>query len=178
LETIDLPLAGLKLIRPRLFQDPRGYFVELMNGARYEEAGIATRWVQDNLSSSRRGVLRGLHYQYPNAQAKLVTVIHGEIYDVVVDLRRDSKTFGQWYGCTLSGATHEQLYVPEGFAHGLCVVSETAYVHYKCNAYYEPAAEQTILATDAALGIEWPVRDPILSAKDAAGRRFSDAILP
>jgi dTDP-4-dehydrorhamnose 3,5-epimerase len=178
LEIIDLPLSGLKLVRPRLFTDDRGYFVELMNNARYEEAGIPTRWVQDNLSSSRRGVLRGLHYQFPRWQAKLVTVVQGEIYDVVVDVRRQSPTFGQWYGCTLSAATHEQLYVPEGFAHGICVLSETAHLHYKCNEYYDPGGEHTLLATDPDLGIRWPIEDVVLSTKDAAGRRLKDAVLP
>jgi dTDP-4-dehydrorhamnose 3,5-epimerase len=178
LEVLDLPLPGLKLIRPRLFKDERGYFVELMNVARYAEDGLAVTFVQDNLSSSRRGVLRGLHYQQPNAQGKLITVVAGEIFDVAVDLRRASPTFGRWHGQPLADKDHAQLYIPEGFAHGFCVIGEQAIVHYKCTAPYDPAAEQTILATDPDLAIDWPIRDVVLSGKDAAGRRFKDALLP
>jgi dTDP-4-dehydrorhamnose 3,5-epimerase len=177
-EVIELPLPGLKLIRPRIFEDERGYFLELMHGPRYTQAGLPSSFVQDNLSCSRRGVLRGLHYQQPHAQGKLVTVVRGEIFDVAVDLRRGSPTFGRWHGETVSDRDHSQIYVPEGFAHGFCVVSEVAYVHYKCTDLYDPACEQTILATDPDLAIAWPCAAPILSKKDAAGRRFKDAILP
>jgi dTDP-4-dehydrorhamnose 3,5-epimerase len=178
LQVIDLPLSGLKLIRPRLFTDDRGYFLEMLNAERYTAALDGANFVQDNLSFSRRGVLRGLHYQSPRWQGKLVTVVTGEIYDVVVDVRRGSPTFGRWYGESLRGGTHEQLWVPAGFAHGFCVVSETAYVHYKCTDVYDPTGEYTILATDPDIGIVWPVTEPILSTKDAAGRRLKDAVLP
>jgi dTDP-4-dehydrorhamnose 3,5-epimerase len=177
LEVIDLPLNGLNLIRPRVFTDERGYFLEMLHSERYASALGAT-FVQDNLSFSRRGVLRGLHYQAPRWQGKLVTVVSGEIYDVVVDVRRDSPTFGRWYGESLRGGTHEQLWVPAGFAHGFCVVSETAYVQYKCTDTYDPTGEYTILATDPDIGITWPTAEPILSAKDAAGQRLRDARLP
>jgi dTDP-4-dehydrorhamnose 3,5-epimerase len=178
LEVIELPLPGLKRIRPRVFSDERGYFLELLHEKRYADAGLPLRFVQTNLSSSRRNVLRGLHYQHPRPQGKLVTVVYGEIFDVALDLRRTSPTFGQWYGELISNRDHAQIYIPEGFAHGFCVLSEIAYVHYKCTEFYDPASEQTILATDPALGINWPVKDPILSAKDAAGRSFATAVLP
>jgi dTDP-4-dehydrorhamnose 3,5-epimerase len=173
-EVIDLPLPGLKLIKPRLFRDERGHFTELMHGPRYAEAGLPSSFVQDNLSHSRRNVLRGLHYQHPRWQGKLITAVEGVIFDVAVDLRRGSPTFGKWYGQELSGEDHVQIYVPVGFAHGFCVMSETASVHYKCTELYDPASEQTILATDPDLAIRWPCSSPILSPKDAAGRRFKD----
>jgi dTDP-4-dehydrorhamnose 3,5-epimerase len=178
LEVNDLPLAGLKRVRPRLFNDERGYFLELLHTARYAESGLPGTFVQDNLSCSRKGVLRGLHYQLPRAQGKLVTVVLGEIFDVALDLRRSSPTFGQWHGELLSDKDHTQIYIPEGFAHGFCVLSDVAYVHYKCTDLYDPTAEQTILATDPALAITWPVENLILSKKDAAGRLFKDAVLP
>jgi dTDP-4-dehydrorhamnose 3,5-epimerase len=177
LEIVDLPLSGLKLIRPRVFPDERGYFLELMNTSRYEEAGIPGHFVQDNMSFSRARVLRGLHYQYPNWQGKLVTAIVGEIYDVVVDVRRDSPTFGKWFGHRLAEETHEQLWVPPGFAHGFCVLSNIAYVHYKCTTAYDARGEYTILPDDPDIGIEWPVRDPVISSKDKSGRRLKDATL-
>lgn len=174
----ELPLAGLKLLRPRLFQDERGYFVETHNQKRYAAFGIADLFVQDNVSLSRNGVLRGLHYQHPHGQAKLVHVLRGEIFDVVVDLRKDSPTFRRWHGVHLSSADHAQLYVPRGFAHGFCVLSDEALVQYKCTDFYDPSSEHTLLATDPALGITWPVAEPQLSAKDTAGRRLADAVLP
>lgn len=170
----DLPLRGLKLIVPPLFADARGYFVELHHEARYAALGLSDAFVQDNLSSSRRDVLRGLHFQTPSWQGKLVTVLRGEIYDVAVDLRRDSPTFGRWHGLALSGRDHRQLWVPRGFAHGFCVVSEEALVLYKCSAFYEPAQEHTLLWNDPDLGIDWPVRSPLVSEKDARGKRLRD----
>jgi dTDP-4-dehydrorhamnose 3,5-epimerase len=178
LEVINLPIDGLKLIRPRVFTDERGYFLETLHEERYRKALDGATFVQDNLSFSRRGVLRGLHYQFPRWQGKLVTVVEGEIYDAVVDVRQGSATFGRWFGETLRGGTHEQLWVPPGFAHGFCVLSETASVLYKCTDVYDPSGEYTILATDPDIGIGWPVREPILSKKDAAGRRLKDAVLP
>lgn len=178
LQVSDLPLAGLKLFKPRVFDDARGYFLETYQGSKFEAGGIREAFVQDNLSFSRRGVLRGLHYQYPHWQGKLVFVLQGEIYDAVVDIRRDSPTFGKWFGIVLSEENHLQLYVPPGFAHGFCVTSEHARVMYKCTDYYSPGNEHTILWNDPALGIEWPVSQPILSDKDAQGVCLKDAILP
>ena len=178
MEVIDLPLPGLKLIRPRVFRDERGHFLELMHGPRYARAGLPPVFVQDNVSCSRKGVLRGLHYQHPRWQGKLISVLQGEIFDVAVDLRRESATFGKWHGQTLNDEDHAQIWVPAGFAHGFCAVSETATVHYKCTELYDPASEHTILATDPALGIRWPVDTPIVSPKDAAGVSFEDAVLP
>lgn len=130
------------------------------------------------MSLSTRGVLRGLHYQYPHPQAKLVFVLRGEIFDAVVDLRKSSPTFGRWHGVRLSSEDHAQLYVPEGFAHGFCVLSDDALVLYKCTDFYEPACEHTLLATDPAVGIEWPDASPRLSTKDAAGLPLSQIVIP
>jgi len=178
MEIIDLPLTGLKLIRPRLFPDQRGYFLETWQKKKLANLGFSERFVQDNLSFSRKGVLRGLHYQYPTWQGKLVLAVEGEIYDVVVDIRRDSPTFGKWYGVTLNAQTHEQLYVPPGFAHGFCVLSDSARVLYKCTDYYAPGEEYTLLWNDPDIGIDWPVKAPILADKDAQGMRLKDAYIP
>ena len=177
MKVMETPLAGLKLIEPRQFSDSRGYFLETYNQRGYGNADFSERFVQDNLSFSARGVLRGLHYQYPAWQGKLVFVVSGEIFDVAVDVRRDSPTFGQWYGVTLSDRNHQQLYIPPGFAHGFCVTSETARVMYKCTAYYAPSDEHTILWNDPAIGIRWPVANPVLSDKDARGVLLRDAVL-
>ena len=173
-ETEDLPLRGLKLIRPAVFEDARGYFLELHHERRFAALGMGDALVQDNLSYSRRGVLRGLHFQTPGWQGKLVSVVRGEVFDVAVDLRRDSPTFGQWHGLTLSEQNHRQLWVPPGFAHGFCVTGEEALVLYKCSAFYEPAQEQTLLWNDPELGISWPVERPLVSDKDARGRRLRE----
>ena len=173
-ETEDLPLRGLKVIRPAVFEDARGYFLELHHERRFAALGMADALVQDNLSYSRRGVLRGLHFQTPGWQGKLVSVVRGEVFDVAVDLRRDSPTFGQWHGLTLSEQNHRQLWVPPGFAHGFCVTGEEALVLYKCSAFYEPAQEQTLLWNDPELGISWPVERPLVSDKDARGRRLRE----
>lgn len=175
---MHLPLAGLTLLRPRVFPDERGYFLETHNQKTLDNLGFSERFVQDNLSYSARGVLRGLHYQYPTWQGKLVTAIEGDIFDVVVDIRRDSPTFGKWHGLRLNDQTHEQLYVPPGFAHGFCVLSETARVLYKCTAYYAPGEEYSLLWNDPALGIDWPIQNPILSEKDAQGKLLKDAFIP
>jgi dTDP-4-dehydrorhamnose 3,5-epimerase len=176
-DVTELPLPGLKLLRPKVYRDDRGYFLEMHNAARLESLGIGP-FVQDNLSLSTRNVLRGLHLQCPQWQAKLVSVVCGRIFDVVVDVRKGSATFGRWHGVMLSDEQHEQLFVPEGFAHGFCVLSETASVHYKCNTSYRPEQEQTLLYNDPALGIEWPVRQPVLSPKDAAGVHLAALRLP
>jgi len=178
MEVDDLPLVGLKRIRPRLFPDARGFFLETYQQKRFANVDLGERFVQDNLSFSTKGVLRGLHYQYPTWQGKLVFAIQGEIFDVAVDIRRDSPTFGRWYGLVLDDRRHEQLYIPPGFAHGFCVLSDTARVMYKCTDYYAPGEEHTLLWNDPAIGIEWPVRDPILSEKDAQGKTLQDILIP
>ncbi len=162
------PLDGVLLISPNVFDDARGFFMETYHQQRYREAGIAETFVQDNLSSSVAGTLRGLHYQIEHPQGKLVQAIQGEIFDVAVDVRRGSPTFGQWYGAILSEQNRRQLYVPPGFAHGFCVVSPSALMAYKCTDIYWPAGERSIRWDDPDVGIRWPITDPILSAKDAA----------
>lgn len=163
------PLAGLLKIQPDVFGDARGFFQETWNLRRYTEAGLDRHFVQDNLSYSRRGILRGLHFQNPRPQGKLVYVLEGEVFDVAVDVRADSPTFGQWYGATLSAENHLQLFVPEGFAHGFCVTSEFALFAYKCTDFYNPSAEFSLQWNDPAIGIEWPIEDPELSVKDREG---------
>lgn len=170
------PLAGLIQIEPRVFTDPRGYFLETFQSVRYAEAGLPTRWVQDNVSRSQRGTIRGLHYQSQQPQGKLVYVLRGAIWDVAVDLRQSSTTFGQWYGVELSDENHRQLYIPPGFAHGFCALTETADVFYKCTALYHPGDERTLLWNDPALGIDWPAIEPrLLSPKDEQGQLLRDA---
>ena len=161
-------LPGVLLIEPRVFRDGRGHFLETWHEARYREAGIAGPFVQDNVSVSTRGVLRGLHVQNPHPQGKLVGVLEGAVWDVAVDVRPDSPTFRQWVGCTLSGENGHQLWIPPGFAHGFVVTSERAVFAYKCTDVYRPEAELTVRWDDPALGIAWPVEAPELSAKDAA----------
>jgi dTDP-4-dehydrorhamnose 3,5-epimerase len=160
-------LDGVLIIEPDVFKDQRGYFVETYQRQRYADAGIDVDFVQDNLSFSKKGTLRGLHYQHPHDQAKLVQVIRGEVYDVVVDVRRDSPTFGKWIGQYLSDENKLQIFVPEGFAHGFCVLSDTALFHYKCSDFYAPACEGGILWSDPDLAIDWLVDSPIVSEKDA-----------
>ncbi|WP_455378599.1 dTDP-4-dehydrorhamnose 3,5-epimerase [Petrachloros mirabilis] len=169
---IDIP--GVLLIEPDLFRDARGYFMETFHERRYAEAGVAERFVQDNYSRSTRGTLRGLHYQEPHAQGKLVMVVEGAVYDVIVDIRRGSPTFGQWYGVELSSDNFRQLYVPPGCAHGFCVTSEHAAFVYKCTDFYSPKDERGIIWNDRALGIAWPVSAPILSPKDQAYRTLAE----
>lgn len=172
------PIAGLLLFTPRVLQDERGYFVETFNAENLQEAEISTSFVQDNESKSVRGVIRGLHYQLnPYAQAKLVRVIEGAVFDVAVDLRKSSPTFGQWHGVELSGDNKKQLYIPRGFAHGFSVLSETAIFAYKCDAYYHPQSERGILYNDPQLNIDWRVSDDeaLVSEKDQANQRFSEA---
>lgn len=156
------------IVEPRVFPDERGYFLETWNRQRYADAGIDVDFVQDNLSFSRRGVLRGLHYQNPGAQGKLVSVAQGEVFDVAVDLRTDSPTFGEWAGVTLSHENQRRLWVPAGFAHGFVVTSETAVFAYKCTDYYAPQHERSLLWNDPEIGIQWPVENPVVAAKDAA----------
>ncbi len=168
------PLPGVVLLEPRVFGDARGFFFESWNRNRFEDAGLKLDFVQDNVSFSRQGILRGLHFQNPVPQGKLVQVLQGAVYDVAVDVRRGSPTLGQWYGVILSGDNHRQLYVPEGFAHGFCVVSETALFTYKCTDFYTPAHEYSLAWNDPDIGIDWPVAEPSLSGKDQTGKRLRD----
>ena len=163
---VKTSLPGLVIVEPKAFGDQRGFFLETWNRKQYRDVGIDEDFVQDNLSLSRAGVLRGLHYQHPDTQGKLVYVLQGEVFDVAVDIRTDSPTFGKWEGIVLSGDNKRQAYVPKGFAHGFCVLSETALFAYKCTDFYNPAAEAGILWNDPEIGIDWPVSAPVLSEKD------------
>ncbi|MBQ7625851.1 MAG: dTDP-4-dehydrorhamnose 3,5-epimerase [Rhodocyclaceae bacterium] len=167
-------LDGALIIEPRVFGDARGFFMESWNARRYREAGIDEQFVQDNVSRSVRGVLRGLHVQHPQGQGKLVQVLTGEVFDVAVDIRRGSPTYGQWEGVTLSEENRRQFYIPPGFAHGFCVLSDSALFSYKCTEFYAPENEVSIRWDDPDIGIEWPVDSPILSAKDLAAIRLCD----
>jgi dTDP-4-dehydrorhamnose 3,5-epimerase len=166
MKIISTSLPGVYIIEPAVFEDQRGFFMETYHQTRYTEAGIGRIFVQDNISHSVRGTLRGLHYQLHHPQAKLIHVIKGSIFDVVVDIRRGSPHFGQWAGAHLSDENKYQLFVPEGFAHGFCVLSEIADVVYKCTEFYAPDDEGGILWSDPAVAIDWPVSEPLLSAKD------------
>ncbi len=170
----DTALSGVLVIEPKVFGDSRGFFLEIYNQERYREAGIDLDFVQDNLSFSHQGTLRGLHYQNPHSQGKLVYVLQGEVFDVAVDIRDDSATFGDWVGVTLSAENKRQFYVPPGFAHGFCVTSETALFAYKCTDRYAPECEGSILWDDADIGITWPISSPLLSDKDKAAPRLRD----
>jgi dTDP-4-dehydrorhamnose 3,5-epimerase len=170
----DTRLPGVVVVEPAVFRDDRGYLTEVWSQRRYDDAGLDVRFVQDNLSSSRRGVLRGLHYQWPASQGKLVSVLHGEVFDVAVDIRPDSPTYRQWVGVTLSSENHHQIYIPPGFAHGFAVLSERALVLYKCTDYYTPNDEGSVRWDDPAIGIGWPIADPILAPKDAAAPLLAD----
>jgi len=166
MKVTSLELPEVLLIEPRVFPDQRGYFFELYQAERYAELGVPGRFVQDNLSFSRQGVVRGLHYQLKQPQGKLVMVLAGEVYDVVVDIRRGSPRFGRWVANRLSADNHRQLYIPPGFAHGFAVVSDTALFLYKCTDYYNPGDEYGILWNDPALNIPWPVAQAVMSSKD------------
>ncbi len=166
----DLP--GVLLIEPRVFGDARGFFLESYHRERYREVGIEAPFVQDNQSRSRRGVLRGLHYQLERPQGKLVRVSRGEVFDVAVDVRRGSPTFGRWVGCVLDDRSHRQMYIPAGFAHGFCVLSEEADFSYKCTDYYHPQSEQGIAWDDPDIGVRWPDMECLLSDKDRQNPRL------
>jgi dTDP-4-dehydrorhamnose 3,5-epimerase len=167
-------IPDVLLLEPRVFPDSRGHFFESFNERAFQRAtGIQRRFVQDNQSFSMKNVLRGLHYQIAQPQGKLVRVVAGTIFDVAVDLRRHSSTFGQWIGAALSAENGRQIWVPEGFAHGFLVTSETAVVLYKTTDYYAPEHERTLLWNDPDVGIEWPATTPLLSAKDAAGKSLT-----
>ena len=164
----EAPLAGVKIIEPDRHEDERGWFVELWNEERYRADGLPVTFAQDNVSFSRRGVLRGMHYQTPNEQGKLVCVLAGAVFDAVVDVRRGSPTFGRWYGCGLSRDNGRQLWVPEGFAHGFLVLSEEALVHYNCTVPYHAASDRSLAWNDPEVGIEWPEEPRLVSPKDVA----------
>lgn len=166
MQVTQIHIPGVLLFEPRLHSDHRGAFAELYHEDRYRDAGIRERFVQDNYSRSVRHTLRGIHFQEPKAQGKLVMVLEGAVYDVVVDVRKGSPTFGRWYGIELSGENLRQLYIPPGCAHGFCATSDTASFLYKCTAYYSPENDRGILWNDPTVGIDWPINEPILSAKD------------
>jgi len=170
----ETKLPGVLVLEPDVFSDERGFFLETWNSTRYEKAGIKGSFVQDNVSFSHKGVLRGLHFQYPQSQDKLVQVLSGEVVDVAVDIRKESLTFGQWISEVLSGANHRQMYIPAGFAHGYCVTSETAIFSYKCTDFYNPASEGGIIWNDPDINIDWPIKEPVLSLKDASFARLRD----
>lgn len=168
-------LEGAVLITPKVYEDRRGHLFERYNRRMFTEAGIDVEFVQDNQSESCRGTLRGMHYQAPPfAQAKLVYVVYGKIFDVIVDIRTESVTYGRWKGVTLSGENKTMLFVPAGFAHGFCVLSAHAVVQYKCSEFYNPGAERSFRWDDPSLSIGWPVKDPILSAKDRKAPSFAE----
>ncbi|WP_414495669.1 dTDP-4-dehydrorhamnose 3,5-epimerase [Stenotrophomonas maltophilia] len=166
MKVVETRLQGCKIIEPAVFGDARGYFFESWNAGRFAEHGLPAAFVQSNISSSSKGVLRGLHYQWPRSQGKLVTVLEGEVYDVAVDIRRGSPTFGQWEALVLSAENRRQFWIPEGFAHGFAVLSETALFHYLCTDVYVKEADAAVRWNDADIAVDWPVSAPTLSAKD------------
>jgi len=168
-------LAGVLLVQPKLHSDARGYFLEVFHEGIFAQAGIAERFVQDNQSHSKKGVLRGLHYQVEKPQGKLIRVLQGEIFDVAVDVRVESKTFGEWVGVTLSAAEQKMIWIPGGFAHGFYTLSETADVAYKVTEFYVPQNDRTLLWNDPDVAIRWPLEgEPILSDKDRAGHSLAE----
>lgn len=177
MEVIELTIPAVKLITPRVFPDDRGLFMQSYHQDQYKEAGIDVSFVQDNRSRSSKGVLRGLHYQLEHAQDKLVSVIRGKIFDVAVDIRHGSPTFGEWVGEILSDENHRQLFVPKGFAHGFLVLSDEVDLFYKCSDFYTPGDEYGIRWDDPQLGIDWPFKDVLLSGKDKQQPILSSVIL-
>lgn len=174
MKLVELGLPGCKLIEPQVFGDARGSFFEGWNRERYAAAGLDVAFVQSNVSVSLRGTLRGLHYQWPQPQGKLVEVLEGEAYDVAVDIRHGSPTFGRWEAAILSGDNRRQLWIPEGFAHGFVVLSERAIFHYLCTATYRREYDASLRWNDARLAIDWPVSAPLLSDKDAVAPFLED----
>jgi dTDP-4-dehydrorhamnose 3,5-epimerase len=180
MKVIDTKIPDVKIIEPTVFGDERGFFMETWNQQKFEElvTGKEIRFVQDNHSKSKQGILRGLHYQAENTQGKLVRVVSGEVFDVAVDIRKDSPTFGQWVGELLSAENKRQLWVPEGFAHGFYVTSDEAEFVYKCTDYYNPKSECSIIWNDPYIGIDWPlVNAPTLSEKDKSATRMKEQVL-
>jgi dTDP-4-dehydrorhamnose 3,5-epimerase len=177
MKIVPTELEGVLLLEPKVFSDDRGFFLETYNERTFAEVGITERFVQDNQSRSKKGVLRGLHYQVENAQGKLVRVLQGEIYDVAVDLRKGSKTFGKWTGVKLSSVDTRMLWIPKGLAHGFYTLSETADVAYKMTDFYAVKHERTLLWKDPQLGIAWPLQgEPILSPKDVQGHLLRELV--
>jgi dTDP-4-dehydrorhamnose 3,5-epimerase len=174
MKIVQTSLPGAVVIEPQVFGDARGFFYESYNKAKYVAAGIASDFVQSNVSRSSKGVLRGLHYQWPNPQGKLVSVLDGEVYDVAVDIRRGSPTFGQWAGVMLTAENHRHFWIPEGFAHGFCVLSDHATFSYQCTALYDAKADAGVRWNDASLGIDWPISAPQLSEKDTKAPLLAD----
>lgn len=174
MEAVDLSLPGLKLIRPNIFPDPRGFFRETYRQPRYEALGVDCRFVQDNHSYSRKGTVRGMHFQRNPGQDKLISVIAGAVFDVAVDIRPDSPTFGKWEGVFLDGTKGEQLFIPRGFAHGFCVVSDDAHLLYKVSSVYDPSEEMGFAYDDADINIAWPVSEPIVSERDRCCPPFKE----
>ena len=179
MKLVETALPGVVIVEPRVFGDDRGFFMETFHSKKYADAGIPGPFVQDNFSRSAKGILRGLHFQEPHGQGKLVQVLAGSVYDVAVDVRRGSPTFGRWTAVELSAENRRQLWVPPGFAHGFCVLSERADFFYKCTDFYSPTSERSIAWNDPALAIPWPLSAPLLSPKDAAAPCLKDApVLP
>ncbi|WP_146157089.1 dTDP-4-dehydrorhamnose 3,5-epimerase [Photobacterium rosenbergii] len=177
MNVIDTKIPDVKIIEPAVFGDDRGFFMETWQQGKFSELVAERTFVQDNHSKSKKGILRGLHYQTENTQGKLVRVVSGEVYDVAVDIRKNSPTFGQWVGVLLSADNKRQLWVPEGFAHGFYVTSDEAEFVYKCTDYYNPNAEKSIIWNDPGLDIKWPIKEntsPLLSLKDENGEFFKD----
>jgi dTDP-4-dehydrorhamnose 3,5-epimerase len=174
MQVIDLRISGLKLIVPRVFEDERGFFFESYQASRYREHGIDVPFVQDNVSFSRGGTIRALHFQSVPGQAKLVSCIEGKIWDVAVDLREHSPTFGEWEAVELDGESHRQLFIPIGFAHGFCVLSETARVQYKVSSPYDPKTEVSIRWNDPDFNVGWPIQNPLLSPRDQKSPFFKE----
>lgn len=166
MDVISLEIPDVKLVKPRVFTDERGFFLQTYHYEQYREAGIDIRFVQDNWSRSKKGVLRGLHYQLRQGQDKLISVLRGEVFDVTVDIRRGSSTFGKWVGAVLSDENCHQLFVPKGFAHGFYVMSEDVDLAYMCSDFYTPGDEYGLRWSDESIGIKWPETNPILSEKD------------
>jgi dTDP-4-dehydrorhamnose 3,5-epimerase len=179
MEISESKIKGLMVIKPRVFEDPRGYFFESYNRDNFIKAGMNLDFVQDNQSLSHRGVLRGLHFQGPPfAQGKLVRVITGSVFDVAVDIRKGSPTYGQWFGMELNETNKMMMYIPEGFAHGFATLKDNTIFSYKCTNFYNKASEDCLLWNDKALNIEWPLNDPLLSEKDLAGKSLSELASP
>jgi len=174
MKTIPSSLPGALIIEPRVFGDARGFFYESYHSEKFAQAGINAHFVQSNVSRSTRGVLRGLHYQWPHPQGKLVSVLEGEVYDVAVDIRHGSPTFGQWTGVMLTAENHRHFWVPEGFAHGFCVLSDAAVFTYQCSALYDASADRAVRWDDAAIGVDWPISVPLLSEKDMRAPLLAD----
>jgi dTDP-4-dehydrorhamnose 3,5-epimerase len=173
-KVIETSLPGCVVIEPAVFGDDRGFFYESYNAEKFKEAGLDLRFVQSNVSRSAKGVLRGLHYQWPNPQGKFVSVLEGEVYDVAVDIRRGSPHFGKWAAVLLSAANKRHFWIPEGFAHGFAVLSDYATFAYQCTAVYDAKADAGVRWNDAAIGIDWPVSAPLLSGKDEKAPLLAD----